>query len=182
MDLYPQALAVSDQITLRPLQAGDAAAITDGLSDWAVTQWLTVVPYPYGQSDAVAFLSTDRSSGAMAILVDRKFAGVVQIGRNHELGYWLSRAFHGQGIMTMVTKAMINVHFSKSAAALISGYHVGNRASCNVLAKLGFRVTGHSLKQTARGDTVVLRHMILTRGPDAGFQPIALSHAGSSDG
>jgi RimJ/RimL family protein N-acetyltransferase len=182
MDVYSQTIAVSDQIVLRPLQASDASAIAAGLSDWAVTQWLTHVPYPYALSDATWFLAAEVSRGAMAIMVDGRFAGVAHIGDNHMLGYWLSRAFHGQGIMTRVTHSMITAHFLKSNVALTSGYHIGNRASCNVLTKLGFRVTGHSLEQTARGDNVVLRRMALTRSPDVGFPSIALPHAGSSDG
>jgi RimJ/RimL family protein N-acetyltransferase len=182
MDVYSQTLVVSDQIVLRPLQASDASAIAAGLSDWAVTQWLTHVPFPYGLSDAVAFLASDVSRGALAIVVDGRFAGAAHIGDNHMLGYWLSRAFHGQGIMTRVTQAMIAAHFAQSDATLISGYHIGNQASRNVLTKQGFRVTGHSLERTARGDSVVLRRMALRRRTNAGFPSVSLPPMGSLDG
>jgi RimJ/RimL family protein N-acetyltransferase len=64
--------------------------------------------------------------------------------------------------MTRAAGALVRAHFAKDRQPLTSGYHVGNAASCNVLEKLGFRVTGHSLVRTARGDDVVLRRMILT--------------------
>jgi hypothetical protein len=97
MDLYPEIVVISDRIALRPLAAGDAAGIAAGLSDWAVTAWLTHVPFPYALSDAEWFVRADVSRGAMAIIVDGGFAGAVHIGRNGMLGYWLaqpSRAGH----------------------------------------------------------------------------------------
>ncbi|MGL5008723.1 MAG: GNAT family N-acetyltransferase [Paracoccaceae bacterium] len=162
MDLYPETLTVSDRIILRPLVAYDAAAIAAGLSDWAVTQWLTVVPFPYALSDAAWFLANDVSRGAMGIVVDGAFAGVIQIGTRDVLGYWLARPYHGQGIMTRAAAALIAAHFSGGARVVASGYHVGNTGSRNVLHKLGFHVTGHSLVPTARGDQVVIRRMALT--------------------
>jgi [ribosomal protein S5]-alanine N-acetyltransferase len=162
MDLHPEIVAVSDGICLRPLAAGDARAIAAGLSDWAVTQWLTHVPFPYALSDAEWFLGNEASRGAMAVVVNDAFAGAVHIGSNGMLGYWLVRTHHGQGIMTRAAVALVRAHFARDGGPLTSGYHIGNTASCNVLEKLGFRVTGHSLVRTARGDDVVLRRMILT--------------------
>ncbi len=162
MDLHPETIAVTDRIVLRPLQAGDAGAIAAGLSDWAVTQWLTHLPFPYALSDAEWFLANDVSRGAMAIVADGAFAGAVHIGSNNMLGYRLARAYHGQGIMTRAAAALVGAHFAKDEGTLTSGYHIGNAASCNVLEKLCFQVTGHSLERTARGDDVVLRRMALT--------------------
>jgi RimJ/RimL family protein N-acetyltransferase len=162
MDLCAETVRVSDQISLRPLVAQDAGGIVAGLSDWAVTRWLTAVPFPYGLSDAAWFLTNDVSRGAMAIVVDGTFAGIVHIGVDGELGYWLGPAFHGQGIMTRAAAALVATHFVNGGGRLTSGYHVGNTASCNVLEKLGFRVTGHRMSRTARGNDVVIRRMVLT--------------------
>jgi RimJ/RimL family protein N-acetyltransferase len=162
MDLCAEVVRVDDRVILRPLVAQDAGAIAAGLSDWAVTQWLTRVQFPYAMADADWFLGNDVSRGAMAIVGDGLFAGVVQIGVAGELGYWLAPACHGRGIMTRAAEALVAAHFAKGGGTLTSGYHIGNAASCNVLEKLGFRVTGHVLTRTAHGDDVVIRRMILT--------------------
>jgi RimJ/RimL family protein N-acetyltransferase len=154
MDVCAEVVTVDDHVILRPLMAQDAGAIVAGFSDWAVARWLTTVPFPYGQSDAEWFLTNDVSRGAMGLIVDGTFAGIVHIGVGGELGYWLDRAFHGQGIMTRAAKALVAAHFAKGGGRLTSGYHVGNTASCNVLEK--------RIARTARGDDVVVRRMILT--------------------
>ena len=161
MDLCAEVVRVSDHVILRPLMAQDAGVIAAGLSDWGVTQWLTHVPFPYAVSDAEWFLGNDLSRGAMGLIVDGAFAGVVQIGHEDELGYWLAPAFHGQGIMTRAAEALVAAHFANGGGTLTSGYHIGNAASCNVLEKLGFRVTGHHLTRTARGDDMVIRRVVL---------------------
>jgi RimJ/RimL family protein N-acetyltransferase len=162
MDICAEVVRVSDRVTLRPLRAQDAGAIAQNLSDWNVTRWLTPVPFPYALADAEWFLSNDVSRGALVIEADHRFAGVVQISESGELGYWLHLALHGKGIMTHATEALVAQHFAKGGGRLTSGYHIGNVASCSVLETLGFRVTGHRVVRTARGEDVVLRRMVLT--------------------
>jgi RimJ/RimL family protein N-acetyltransferase len=162
MDLCAQVVRVDDRVTLRALVAQDAGAIAAGLADWEVTRWLTRVPFPYVLADAESFLGDPVSQGAMAIVVEGCFAGVVHIGHEDELGYWLTSAAQGQGTMTTAATALVAAHFDKGGSTLTSGYHLGNVTSCNVLEKLGFRVAGHSHVRTARGDDIVLRRMILT--------------------
>jgi RimJ/RimL family protein N-acetyltransferase len=162
MDLCAETVRVSDRVILRPLMARDAGAIVAGLSDWAVTQWLTRVPFPYALADAEWFIGNEVSRGALGIIIDGVFAGVVQIGTAGELGYWLAPACQGKGMMTLAAHAVVAAHFDKAGGRLISDYHVGNEASCNVLEKLGFRVTGHVRTRTARGEDVVSRCMTLS--------------------
>jgi RimJ/RimL family protein N-acetyltransferase len=157
MDLCAEDVSVA----LRPLTPVDAPAIAAGLADWEVARWLTRVPYPYSLADAEWFLGNPLSAGAQAILVDGRFAGVVQIGAGRELGYWLSPAFHGRGVMTRVAAMVVGAHMAAGGGAIISGYHLGNAASANVLEKLGFLVTGHEATTTARGEAVVIRRMAL---------------------
>ena len=118
MDLCAEVVRVDDHVILRPLMAQDAGVIAAGLSDWGVTQWLTHVPFPYAVSDAEWFLGNDLSRGAMGLIVDGAFAGVVQIGHEDELGYWLAPAFHGQGIMTRAAEAAVGQAEQRAAAVL----------------------------------------------------------------
>jgi RimJ/RimL family protein N-acetyltransferase len=158
MDLCAEDVSVA----LRPLTPADAPAVAAGLADWEVARWLTRVPYPYSLADAEWFLGNPLSSGAQAIAVDGRFAGVVQIGAGRELGYWLSPAFHGLGVMTRAATLSVDAHMAAEGGPVISGYHLGNHASANVLEKLGFVVTGHEATTTVRGEAVVIRRMLLT--------------------
>jgi RimJ/RimL family protein N-acetyltransferase len=63
--------------------------------------------------------------------------------------------------MTRAAALLLKAHVVEGADLVTSGYHMGNMASANVLEKLGFRVTGHVQKRTARGDDVVIRKMAL---------------------
>lgn len=147
------------RLTLRPLQTGDAPWITEGISDWEVIRWLTTPPWPYAVTDAVSFIDSEASAGAMAILVGDQRAGVVHINPSGDLGYWLVRPLHGLGYMTEAAGALVSDHIRRGAGQLVSGYVEGNAASRNVLTKLGFRVT-HTINAYCRpraADVTVVR-------------------------
>jgi RimJ/RimL family protein N-acetyltransferase len=138
----------TDRLCLRPLRTEDAGDITRLIGEWPVIRWLTTPPWPYRTEDAEAFLAKDRDQEAHAITREGQFMGVVGIhprddaGTTHEIGYWLGTPFHGQGYMTEAATAAIDAFFATGADRLYSGYLIGNGASANVLAKLGFRVGG----------------------------------------
>ncbi len=44
------------RLTLRPLEMTDADAIVEGVGNYDVSRWLSVVPYPYTVEDALWFL------------------------------------------------------------------------------------------------------------------------------
>lgn len=142
-----RAILRTARLTLRPLGPGDAAAVTDGIADWEVIRWLTTPPWPFGLADATAFIDGPASAGARAILRDARLIGVAQIHPSGELGYWLRRDQHGQGLMTEAAAALVadhlkSDHLNSGGVALWSGYVQGNTASCAVLTKLGFHKTG----------------------------------------
>ena len=136
-----RAIRRTARLVLRPVEPGDAGAIAAGISDWEVIRWLTTPPWPYGLADAQAFLSSQASEGAMAMIAGGHLAGIVHIGPTGELGYWLERSCHGKGYMTEAASALVSAHFAGGGGAIWSGHLVGNAASRNVLTKLGFRDT-----------------------------------------
>jgi RimJ/RimL family protein N-acetyltransferase len=151
----------TERLTLRPLIPADAGAVARALSDWEVTRWLTRVPYPYGPADAAAFIAANLENvGVVWAIADAAgLAGIV--GMKREFGYWLARRAWGQGYATECGRAVLTHHFADLAAqAVVSGHIIGNHRSAHVLQKLGFRVTGHEMVQTARGDEVPLRRMV----------------------
>lgn len=155
----------SGRLVLRPLVATDAAAIVSGLSDWQVTQWLTVVPYPYGIEDAQAFLASvaERPEAPFwAIDAGKGLIGAVSVAP--DLGYWLASPQHGHGYMTEAAAAVVDWFFAQSSGPLESGYHLGNARSARVLDKLGFRPGEVVVKeQRSTGQPVQVQTMSLSQ-------------------
>ncbi len=104
--------ALSDGfIRLRPWREGDVPALVEACQDPEIPRW-TVVPSPYTQVDARAFIAgqTERMSRgeaapfAIVSVVDESFLGSVEVtlldrrsGRG-EIGYWIAAPARRQGI------------------------------------------------------------------------------------
>lgn len=131
------------RLTLRPLEMSDAAQIVDGVGNYDVSKWLSVVPYPYDMSDAEDFLTTtlEHDHEVWAIVDDSGLIGVV--GIRNELGYWLARRAWRKGYGLEAAQAATAHWFSDpSATDLSSSWFEGNTRSASVLSALGFRETG----------------------------------------
>ncbi|RYH03102.1 N-acetyltransferase [Salipiger sp. IMCC34102] len=68
MDLHDEDGALAPRLstarlTLRPVVPADAPAIVAALSDWEVTRWLTLVPFPYTRADADGWIGRADQSG-----------------------------------------------------------------------------------------------------------------------
>lgn len=153
------------RLTLRPLVAGDAGAIAQGINDWEVTKWLTVVPFPYAQVDAEQFIqavSEDQNSQHLAIDAGNGLIGA--ISAKPDLGYWLARTHHGRGYMTEAVEAVLTHYFQQNEGPLVSGYHFGNDASAAIQWKFGFVKTQvEEVTRVSTGTQVNLQRTELTR-------------------
>lgn len=147
MDLYIENNGIvptlhSEGITLRPLDAADTDAIVSALSQWSVTRWLTVVPFPFEREHALYFINEVASQpddAHWAIDLGSGLAGVISV--KPDLGYWLHPDVQGKGLMTRAAEIAIRHYFSTTDENLVSGFHAGNERSEAVLLKLGFENT-----------------------------------------
>ena len=151
------------RLHLRAPQPEDAPALADAIGNYDVARWLGRVPYPYGQSDAKAFIA-----GAVpgkTWLMFENGAMVGGISATHELGYWLARPAWGRGLATEACDGVIDAYFANpKAPALPSGHYGENERSARVLIKQGFRYTGtRTVEARPLGQTVVSRIMELDR-------------------
>ena len=158
-------IVTTERLVLRRFRSSDAAAIVSGIGDFDVAQWLTNVPFPYSLADAGAFMDRlgEDDLDAFAVEHEGRLIGCVSIGK--ELGYWYAKDVWGRGFATEAGHAMACRHFANDDAPLLSGYHLGNSGSCNVLTKLGSTPT---LRRTARS---------LSRGQDVEVPRMALTSA-----
>lgn len=151
------------RLTLRPVTVDDADAITIGLRDWDVVQWLTAPPFPYARDDAIYFIE-EVIPLTMTWAIDAGEGLIGVIGVKPDLGYWLAADYHGQHIMTEASSAVVDWYFQENDTDLISGHFLGNVASRRVLQKLGFvdTVVIEAL-QEATQEQVKLQRMVLTK-------------------
>ena len=142
------------RLVLRTPKMGDAPAIARHLNNFAVTGNLSVVPFPYAQSDAEDFiggLSDEAGPQCTQFLIELEQegpAGIVGTSdreRGVEIGYWLGEPFWGRGIMSEAVDAVLKWNFAASGAELIvSGAFHFNMASLAIQHKFGFVETGRS--------------------------------------
>ena len=165
-DMARPPVLTTARLTLRPFSAEDAAPIIASLDDWAITRWLTHVPFPYSEADATWWLSTGIvADGAVNWAIDDGTGLVGGVSVKPALGYWLATDRHGRGYMTEAATAVVDWHFDhRGASPLTSNHLIGNERSRAVLSKLGFSDT-HAGEVTRRGDgrTVRIQRMRLTR-------------------
>jgi RimJ/RimL family protein N-acetyltransferase len=140
------------------------------LGDFDVARMLSRAPHPYGEDDAEAFIAREPTS-EQVFVIERKADGVFlgTIGINpdagHELGYWLGKPFWGMGYATEAVHRMVSYAFATfDVDAVHAGFFADNPASGHVLAKLGARHNGSTMRLSrARGREVLCHDMLLTR-------------------
>jgi RimJ/RimL family protein N-acetyltransferase len=136
----------TERLTLRPVKASDGAAVIAGVSDIAVSGWLSVVPHPYGASDFHEFLTAYATPGETFVVTDADgFCGIVGL-EDGILGYWFTPSRHGRGYATEAARRILTAWFDETDTPVASGYFAGNARSANVLRKLGFVETGQGTR------------------------------------
>ncbi len=144
------AIAHTARLTLRRLTLGDAAAIQPLADDWEVAKQTANLAFPYGAAEAQAFiaraLAAHRSGRELTFAIVRKqdagligLLGLVADVAPMEVGYWLGRAFWGQGYAAEALAAAQNyVQSQLRHNRLHAVVFAENAASIRVLTKCGF--------------------------------------------
>lgn len=144
------------QSLIRKWRLEDAENLAAALNDRAVLDNLRDgLPYPYTPDDALdyirAMLAADENSAfAYAVVADGKAVGSISAfrqenihSRTAELGYYLSREYWGQGIMTRSVEQLCDTLFSATDLLRIYAepfaHNIGSR---RVLEKSGFQLEG----------------------------------------
>jgi RimJ/RimL family protein N-acetyltransferase len=162
----------TERLRLRAPAPGDAARITELVSDFDIPRMTTRMPWPYGLSDAEGFLDRHERGDLgeeRVFAIDHPAEGLIgvigvhQEGRFPELGYWLGKPYWGQGFATEAAKAVLKWTRDDWGRKLVmAGHFADNPASGSVLIKCGFLYTGEvRLKHSvARGELTPTRMMV----------------------
>ena len=160
---------LSARLRLRPLAAADAPRLVELANDWEVVKYTANIPHPYELKDAHDFIAAQdarRQNGQGIALglersVDGALIGCIGFGLDHgpepELGYWLGRAFWGQGLATEALRRLLRHLFIDLGYDRVwAGIHPDNKASGRVLEKAGLIGDGqHRCATPARTDDAV---------------------------
>jgi RimJ/RimL family protein N-acetyltransferase len=108
----------TDALVLRPWRLDDAAAVTAACQDREIARWIPLIPIPYKEKHARAFLEDsvrrfetgegygfavlDAETGALAGSIGIK----VQPFSSGHIGYWVAREARGRGVATTALRTL----------------------------------------------------------------------------
>lgn len=150
----------SERLFLRPCWPEDWQDLFSAINDEGVVRNLARAPWPYGTEDAQAFAGREWNGQEPSFLVTLPGAqGTRLIGGagihledgNATLGYWIARAYWGQGYATEAARALVSLGRALGHDRLVADHFVDNPASGRVLRKAGFCPTGRCVMRHSLG-------------------------------
>lgn len=157
MDRTDSKIFGTRRLVLRPFRASDAEqAFVNWMSDPAVTHFLTWTPHEdvsFTQKLLAAWEAEAKSPDVYhwaivwretcAVIGDLSVVSADRRSGRAEVGYCLSRAFWGRGVMTEALSAAIAYLFCEAGFLRIEAKHAAaNPASGRVMEKCGMRTEG----------------------------------------
>jgi RimJ/RimL family protein N-acetyltransferase len=162
----------ADGFTLRPWEAGDAAAVTELCQDPEIARWIPFIPSPYTEADARAFIEQSQSTWELeeaygfAIVEDAgELLGAIGMRmrrfRTGHIGYWVAAHARGRGVASDALRALSRWAIEElglKRLELVTDPE--NVASQRVAEKAGFRREGIlrsalEYRDGSRSDSVV---------------------------
>ncbi len=164
----------TNRLVLRDLRRGDEASIVENANSLSISQYMTLLPYPYNLSDAEWFVNKNIPQSAQSVDERTNFdfavtfrdedvlMGVIGLSKidrfegTGTVGYWLGERFWRRGIMGEAARAVIDFAFSRINLRRIDISAVPDNTASNVLIRsLGFSYEGtrrqrHRSKATGR--------------------------------
>ncbi|MBL0769113.1 GNAT family N-acetyltransferase [Sphingopyxis sp. XHP0097] len=170
--------ARTERLLLRPGWVEDAPALARAIGDEAVVRNLATAPWPYGETEAQAFLGQPLDPVHPRFLIFARTVGAPRLvggcgispdpDGTPEMGYWIARPYWGLGFATEAGRQLVRIARAMGMPKLTAGHFLDNPASGAVLRKLGFRPTGR-----------IAQRYSLARGGEAAC---ALFEEGDGDG
>ncbi len=155
-------IKVRDGVHLSGIRRTDKAALLEHLNSKDVYNTTLTIPHPYLEANADWWIEkriehTSRLSKEVSFAIrdtDSKLIGVVsadnlELGATHraEIGYWLAKAYWGQGIMTDAVRAFVEYAFNELELVRLTAHVFElNIGSARVLEKNGFKLEGRFRK------------------------------------
>jgi ribosomal-protein-alanine N-acetyltransferase len=166
MSMTEPKITVRGGVHLSGLQLTDKAALLEHLNSKDIYNATLNIPHPYTAADAdwwlhkrIEHVKRIGQEVSFAIRNDEtKLIGVVSADdlephttHRAEIGYWLARAYWGQGIMTDAVRAYVTYAFAELQLVRLTAHVFEfNIGSARVLEKNGFRLEGRLRKHISK--------------------------------
>lgn len=171
----------SERLFLRPGWAEDWQELYDLFRDEGIVRNLASAPWPYNPEHARDFAARMEANALPSFFVTLPTqtgsaliggAGLHRVGQEIELGYWIARAYWGQGYATEAVEAVLSVARALGHRRIVASHFHDNPASGRVLEKAGFSRTGRSSSRFSkgRGEDVASIEFAIHLGEDDGFE------------
>lgn len=156
---------MTERLTLRPLRADDAEAVTEKVDDFEIVRWLSSVAWPVTRDDTDQFIAGAGAAPGMTWAIEDHWGLSGIISLREELGYWIARDRWGRGYAQEAAEAVIADAFADpDRESVLTSHFRDNTASRNVLTKLGFKDDGtKEIEALALGKSVPAQKMRLSR-------------------
>lgn len=144
------------ELVLRPWVEDDAPALVAACNDPEIVWWIPVIPSPYTEEDALAFIRGRSRSApeysipehSFAVTVDGSLAGAIglrvdSLNQGGRIGYWVAAPARGRGVCTRALRLLSKWALDElelKRLDLITDPE--NLASQRVAEKVGFRREG----------------------------------------
>jgi RimJ/RimL family protein N-acetyltransferase len=100
-------------LVLRPWSEGDVDAIVAGCNDPEVARWIPLIPRPYTEADALAFIRGEvlPEQEKLAIELGGRVVGSIGMSLNSHgyrghIGYWVAAPARGRGVCTRALRVL----------------------------------------------------------------------------
>ena len=159
------------RLVLRAPNRTDVSAMARLANNKNVHKWMSRLPYPYGEIDAMDFIdriARGPDEHAYAILTsDGGFIGVIGLTRHEdepaELGYWIGEPYWGLGYGSEVAGALVAATDVAGCDRIAARAQSLNHASCRVLEKSGFVETSRRVADCGPHKGVSITYFIRER-------------------
>lgn len=169
------AVLESERLVLRALRVTDADRLVELADDYEVAAGVLTMPHPYTLADAEAFIAytrdryydpnrTEHIFGARLKPSD-DLIGVVGLSearphRRAEMGYWIGRAYWGNGYATEAGRLLLAFGFTTLGLGRIhAACYTHNVGSARVMEKMGMRHEGTLRRHYVRFGSVYDAHV-----------------------
>ena len=167
-----------DELTLRPWETGDAAALLAAVQDPEIARWAGM-PQPFGEADAAAFIEDarrmwhDGTAAAFVIVetADDRLVGAISRfgpeGHQATFGCWVVPEARGRGIGTRALRSLAEWTFATTDVRRLHVFIiVGNEASERMVQRAGFQREGVLRAWDVLDDGSAVDCVVYSRLPD----------------
>lgn len=163
----PDYVLETERLRLRRPHIKDSSAMIQLAGDYEVARSTLNIPYPYTPEDASRYIDHvaslweegNRFSFSIVLKESDSFIGNIGLSKDErhncgEIGYWLGKAYWGDGYMTEALKCMLQFGFEEMNLNRIkASYFSDNPASGRVMEKAGMSYEGTQRQAIRKWDS-----------------------------